>query len=155
VESACKGRLGVHSLKEFPAATGIVQRLLGLSHCSGHISQRQLVIAQIAGICRGALPNLQFYSDSQSRPCRLEALRQPAQGAKAPGGFAEQPRLLRLVESWRNTRPRLVEKTGDGAQVRSNRAEFLSRVELCPTQDARVINLVIGVLLHPGLAAVR
>ena len=87
-----------HPLKRIAAAVGVGHATLGVPHRPGHLAQRQLQLAQVAGADGGVFPVLLLDVHLQPSPHRLEGLGQPAQGAQAEGGFVQQPGLASFRE---------------------------------------------------------
>ena len=83
-----------HAQKRIAAAVGEVHGLLGVAHRGGHVAQRQLQLAQVVGVFGGLRPARLFDGHLQPGPHRLDGLPQPAQGAEAEGGLAQQPGLV-------------------------------------------------------------
>jgi hypothetical protein len=79
-----------HLPKCIAAAVGVGHAALGVPHRPGHLAQRQLQLAQVAGARMAAFfPVLLLDAHLQPSPHRLEGLGQPAQGAQAEGGFVQ------------------------------------------------------------------
>ena len=84
VQGVGVGRAHCHPLKRIAAAVGVGHGLLGVPHRPGHLAQRQLQLAQVAGADGGVLPILLLDVASPAQPASARGLR--SAGPRRAGG---------------------------------------------------------------------
>ena len=115
-----------HPLKRIAAAVGVGHGLLGVPHRPGHLAQRQLQLAQVAGVDGGLFQFSCLMPISSPARIGSRASVSRPKARKVEGGFVQQPGLVGFRERGRDAAPRRLEEAGDGSQVGTERAEFLA-----------------------------
>ena len=144
-----------NALKGIAAAIGVVDALLGERDRLGHLAQRQLQLAQIAGARSGIIPILLSTARSSETRIGWTASSSRPSARRQKPACAQDERLIRLGDRRHGPLPRRIEEARQRRQIRTERAELLSDVELIATRDPRPIDLVERLLMPARLAAVE